>query len=207
MMCWTSSPPTVSAWNCAWLKAARLWESPPTPWLNAVDPGHLIYGLLPRGRLHRPPWLRSALIGVTSRILQVKSVSRQEFAAESPVAAEQPTRIGVIPIGSADGLRALCCGEVLVRGRRCRVVGAMSLEHTRIDLSACPDAERGDEVVIVGQQAGEEITPAEVERSNGLGSAELALAAAASVPRIYGRRRSSGPRSREAARQARRGRA
>lgn len=183
----------------------RLAESSATlgaasyPWLNAVDPGHLIYGLLPRGRVQRPAWLRSALIGVTSRILQVKSVDRQEFLAESPIAGERPTRIGVIPMGSADGLRALCCGEVMVRGRRCRIVGEMSLEHTRIDLSAVPDAERGDEVVIVGQQGGNEITPDEVERVNGLGSAGLALAAAPSVPRIYRWRRPSRAHPRDAA--------
>ena len=128
----------------------RLGESSATlgtgshPSLNAVDPGHLLYGLIPRGRADRPSWLRSALIGVTSRILQVRSVSRHEFVSESPLVTEQPTRIGVIPIGSADGLRLLSCGEVLVRGRRCRIVGGMSLEHTRIDLSAVPEAERAE---------------------------------------------------------------
>jgi alanine racemase len=169
----------------------RLAESSATlgtgsyPWFNAVDPGHLLYGLIPRGRSDRPAWLRRALVSVTSRLLQVKPVDRDAFASESPVNAEQPTRIGVIPMGTADGLRSLCCGEVLVRGRRCRVAGAMSLEHTRIDLSAVPDAERGDEVVVVGKQGDQEITPEEVETANRLGSAGLGVVAAASVPRIY----------------------
>lgn len=169
----------------------RLAESSATlgigthPWFNAVDPGHLLYGLLPRGRTDRPAWLQNALARVTSRILQVKSVERQEFAAESPIAQELPERIGVIPMGSADGLGALSCGEVLVRGRRCRVVGKISLEHTRIDLSEVPDAQRGDEVVVVGKQGLEEITSTEVETVNGLGSAGLALIAGPSVPRIY----------------------
>ena len=169
----------------------RLGESSATlgtgshPSLNAVDPGHLLYGLIPRGRADRPSWLRSALIGVTSRILQVRSVSRHEFVSESPLVAEQPTRIGVIPMGSADGLRLLSCGEVLVRGRRCRIVGGMSLEHTRIDLSAVPEAERGDEVMVVGKQGEQEITPQEVEQANALGSAGLGVVAAASVRRVY----------------------
>lgn len=169
----------------------RLAESSATlgtgshPSLNAVDPGHLLYGLIPRGRADRPSWLRSALIGVTSRILQVRSVSRHEFVSESPLVAEQPTRIGVIPMGSADGLRLLSCGEVLVRGRRCRIVGGMSLEHTRIDLSAVPEAERGDEVMVVGKQGEQEITPQEVEQANALGSAGLGVVAAASVRRVY----------------------
>jgi alanine racemase len=169
----------------------RLAESSATlgvgshPWFNAVDPGHLLYGLLPRGRLDRPEWLRNALIRITSRLLQVKGVDRQEFASESPIGQEEAARIGVIPIGIADGLRALSCGEVLVRGRRCRLVGNLSLEHARVDLSDVADAERGDEVVVVGTQGEQEITPAEVEGANGLASAGLVLAAGASVQRIY----------------------
>jgi alanine racemase len=169
----------------------RLAESSATlgigshPWFNAVDPGHLLYGLLPRGRVDRPAWLRNALLRITSRLLQVKDVDRQEFASESPVVQEEPARIGVIPMGIADGLRALSCGEVLVRGRRCRLVGNLSLEHARVDLSDVPDAERGDEVVVVGTQGDQDITPAEVERANGLASSGLVLAAGASVQRVY----------------------
>ena len=169
----------------------RLAESSATlgigahPWFNAVDPGHLLYGLLPRGRVDRPAWLQNALLRITSSLLQVKSVEREEFARESPVVQEQPARIGVIPMGSADGLGAMSCGEVLVRGRRCRLVGNLSLEHARIDLSNVPDAECGDEVVMVGKQGEQEITAAEVELANGLGSAGLALAAGPSVPRTY----------------------
>ena len=85
----------------------RLAESSATlgagshPWFNAVDPGHLLYGLLPRGRVDRPVWLRNALIRITSRLLQVKGVDRQEFASESPIGREEAARIGVIPIGIA----------------------------------------------------------------------------------------------------------
>ena len=155
------------------------------PWFNAVDPGHLLYGLLPRGRTDRPAWLQRALIRVTTRLLQVKPVARDEFTAESPVAKEHPTRIGVIPMGRADGLGAFCSGEVLVRGHRCHLVGGMSLEHARVDVSSLPDAQSGDAVVVVGKQGDQEITPEEVEAANGLGSAGLAVVASPSVPRIY----------------------
>jgi len=65
------------------------------------------------------------------------------------------------------------------------LVGNLSLEHARVDLSDVPDAERGDEVVVVGTQGEQEITPAEVEGANGLASAGLVLAAGASVQRVY----------------------
>ena len=199
-------PPDYIAWQLSRFKAVvdtllirgldpglRLAESSATagtgahPWLNAIDPGHLLYGLLPAGRTDRPEWLQPALISITSRILQVKPVDRREFAAESPVAAQRPMRIGVIPMGTADGLRMLSCGEVLVRGRRCRLAGGLSLEHARIDLTEVPDAERGDEVVLVGRQGDDEITAAEVLKANGLASAGLVVSAARSVQRIYRR--------------------
>jgi alanine racemase len=171
----------------------RLAESSATlgvgahPWFNAVDPGHLLYGLLPRGREDRPAWMRSALVRITSSLLQVKLMDRREFTEQSPVSAAQPTRIGVIPMGSADGLGALSCGAVLVRGRRCPIVGPLSLEHSRIDLSELPEAACGDEVVIVGVQGDLEIGPDEAVRANALGSAGLAVVTPASVARVYRR--------------------
>jgi alanine racemase len=173
--------------------ALRLAESSATlgvgshPGCNAVDPGHLLYGLLPRGREDRPAWMRSALVRITTRLLQVRSMDRREFVEQSPVSAAHPSRIGVIPMGSADGLGALSCGAVLVRGRRCPIVGPLSLEHTRIDLSELPEAAYDDEVVIVGVQGGDAITPEEVVRANGLGSAGLGVVTPASVARVYRR--------------------
>ena len=61
-------------------------------------------------------------------------------------------RLGVVPIGSADGMLWLNAGRVLVRGQFAPLVSSPSLEHTRIDLTGIPDAVVGDEVVIIGRQ-------------------------------------------------------
>jgi len=55
------------------------------------------------------------------------------------------------------------------RGRAVPIVASPSLEHTRIDLTAVPDAGVGDEVVIIGRQGDAEITAAEVAERHGLG--------------------------------------
>jgi alanine racemase len=55
---------------------------------------------------------------------------------------------------------------VLVRGRRVRLVGHPGLEHCRVDLTDAPDAEPGDEVVVVGEQGRERITLADVLAAN-----------------------------------------
>jgi len=94
-------------------------------------------------------------------------------------------RLGVVPIGSADGMLWLHDGRVLVRGRFAPLVSAPSLEHTRIDLTAIPDAVVGDEVVIIGRQGDREITPAEVARRHGLGLHHVATTVGPRVARVY----------------------
>ena len=78
-------------------------------------------------------------------------------------------RLGVIPMGLADGLAWLNAGRVLVRGVAAPIVTGPNLEHTRIDLTGVPEARVGDEVVIIGRQGEAEITAAEVGRRHGLG--------------------------------------
>jgi alanine racemase len=79
----------------------------------------------------------------------------------------------------------LHAGRVLVRGRAVPLVGSPSLEHTRIDLTAVPDARVGDEVVIIGRQGEAEITVAEVAAHHGLGLHHVATTVGARVTRVY----------------------
>jgi alanine racemase len=94
-------------------------------------------------------------------------------------------RLGVIPIGSADGMSWLHAGRVLVRGRAAPIVSGPSLEHTRIDLTEVPDARVGDEVMIIGRQGEAEITAAEVADRQGLGLHHVATTVGPRVTRVY----------------------
>ena len=97
----------------------------------------------------------------------------------------QPMRLGVVPMGSADGLRWLHAGRVLVRGHAVPLIGSPSLEHTRVDLTAVPDAAVGDEVVIIGRQGDQEITPGEVAAHQGLSLHHIATTVGPRVTRVY----------------------
>ncbi|MCX6364660.1 MAG: alanine racemase [Actinobacteria bacterium] len=65
--------------------------------------------------------------------------------------ADAPTRIGIVPIGYADGVSRLLTnrGDVLVAGRRCRITGTISMDQLTVRL---PDdwGRPGDEVVFFG---------------------------------------------------------
>jgi alanine racemase len=152
--------------------------------LNAVDPGHLLFGMYPAGPRRPPLDLRPAWRVLKSRLVQVKTVNRPAFVEQAPFVIQPKMSIGVFPLGLSDGMPQLNRGQVLVNGRRVPVL-SVSLEHTRVDLTGV-EARRGDEVVIVGPQGTDEISPAEVLEYLGqhIPSA-LPLAVHSSVPRSY----------------------
>ena len=159
----------------------------PQTYLNAVDPGRMLYGIAYASE--KPPAdLRPTLRALTSRLITVKELTpRERFAELAPFPVTAPMRLGVIPMGSADGLLWLHAGHVLVRGRKAPIVSAPSLEHTRIDLTDVPDARVGDEVVIIGRQGEAEITIADVAGRAGIGLHHVATTVGPRVARVYRR--------------------
>ncbi len=157
----------------------------PQTYLNAVDPGRMLYGITFPGETSPVP-LRPTFRALTSRVIALKEIApRERFAELAPFPVTAPLRLGVIPMGSADGLAWLHDGRVLVRGRAAPIIGGPSLEHTRVDLTQVPDAQVGDEVVIIGRQGDAEITAAEVAARHGLGLHHVAPTVGPRVARVY----------------------
>ena len=157
----------------------------PQTYLNAVDPGRMLYGITMADETSRLP-LRPTLRALTTRVIALKELTpRERFAELAPFPVTAPMRLGVIPMGSADGLLWLNAGRVLVRGRAVPILTGPNLEHTRIDLTQLPDTRVGDEVVIIGRQGDAEITIAEVARRHGLGPHHVATTVGPRVTRVY----------------------
>lgn len=97
------------------------------------------------------------------------------------------SRIATLPVGYADGYNRLLSnqGEVIVRGRRAPVVGRVSMDLVTIDVTDIPAAAPGDEVVLLGTQQGETITPEEIASKIGTISWEVFCSISARVPRVY----------------------
>ncbi len=70
------------------------------------------------------------------------------------------SRFAAVPIGYSHGFsRDLSnCGYVLIRGKRAAVSGIVNMNMLMADVTEIPEAERGDEVVIIGTQKEREIT-------------------------------------------------
>ena len=72
----------------------------------------------------------------------------------------RPSRIGTLPVGYADGLcrRLSSVGEVLVHGRRAPFAGQITMDMCMVDVTDIPQAQVGDEVVLIGAQGEDRIT-------------------------------------------------
>ncbi|MDP6787164.1 MAG: alanine racemase [Rhodospirillales bacterium] len=154
--------------------------------LNGVDPGNLVFGLDPGGPGKFDLDVRPALIALKSRLIHCHKPERSKFTDQAPFPVRDGMRVGVIPMGASDRLDELHCGEVLVRGRRAPVLGKLSAEHTKIDVTDVPEAEVGDEVVIIGCQGDGAITIGDVTQRRGGVLSDVAQALPRPLPRLYG---------------------
>ena len=141
--------------------AAMLW---PQTRLDMSRFGIALYGLWPSAQTREAMnggklSLRPALSYVT------KLVAVQSIAAGEPVGygttyhTPRATRIGVIPLGYADGIpRSLSNkGAVLIEGVRCAIVGRVAMNMAYVDLTHAPKAHVGSTVTLIGRDGDAEI--------------------------------------------------
>ena len=93
----------------------------------------------------------------------------------------------MIPLGYADGYpRALSNkADVLVAGQRVPVVGLVSMDCVAVDLGNVPEAQVGDEAVLIGRQGDEWITVEELSARASTIVEELASRLTGRLPRRY----------------------
>jgi alanine racemase len=161
----------------------------PGMYLNAVDPGRLIYGITADGPASFGMQIRPALVAFKSKIVEVKEgkLWGSSFLAEAPFDPKRVARFGVVPAGWGDGLHRAYGhgGPALVRGRRTSVLGPVHYEHSRVDLTRIPEARIGDEVVFLGRQGTSEITMHEVSKLCNMLAAQVPGTMCKHVPVIY----------------------
>jgi alanine racemase len=103
--------------------------------------------------------------------------------------ADRETWIATLPIGYGDGLwrRYADNCEVLVRGRRYPLVGAVSMDNITLDLGAEPPVEVGDVATIIGTDGDEHQTAEQLARRIGTINYEVVCGISKRVPRVYHR--------------------
>jgi alanine racemase len=155
---------------------------------DLVRCGISIYGIPPAPALDGLVALRQA-VRLATEVSFVKDVPADEGVSYGHrQRTTQPTRVATLPIGYADGVfRGLSVlgQEVLVGGRRCPMIGVVTMDQVMIDLGPNSTEQPGDEVVLLGTQGDEHITPDEWAARIGTISYEVVCALGARIERRY----------------------
>ena len=150
--------------------------------LSAIDPGHLLFGFSSRADAPGVA-VEPALRAIRTRLISVRDVGAN--VGPHPPGTGPGARVGVVPLGLRDGFPRFSAGHVLVNATPAPLLLESSLEHTRIDLSGAPEAQVGDEVVILGIQGGCEITIAEIMEARGYNKVvDVTMALSPDLPRL-----------------------
>ena len=155
-------------------------------WLDFVRPGLLLYGLVPPPMASTMPL--QPVMSLTSRVVAVKGVRVGETVGYGGrFTADRPVTLAVIPAGYADGLdrRLENHGFVLVRGRRARIVGAVSMDMLTADVTDIEGVGPGDEAVFLGSQGDQSIDAREMAAWIGTIPYEILCHLGARVERKY----------------------
>jgi alanine racemase len=159
----------------------------PEAHFDMVRPGIIQHGLDPSDDVPCPSDFKPVMT-LKTMIASVKTLppgSRVSYGGMYITQGHE--RIAVLPIGYADGFRRKPnnWGEVLVHGRRAKIVGRVCMDQSMINVSHIDDVKQGDEVVLVGSQGDDRIRAEDVARQLDTNNYEVTSMVMARVPRVY----------------------
>jgi alanine racemase len=178
-------PPRVHAANSAGLLAAAELADAIPPEVNAVRPGVMLYGVqpsLPRSGVAA----LEPVMSLRTRVANVRHVRRGDpVGYGATFRAKQRGRVATLPIGYADGVPWSVGnrGHVLLRGRKLRIAGRVSMDLLTLDVGELP-VEIGDPVLVFGQADGERLPVEELAEAAGTIPYELLVRVGRRVPRV-----------------------
>ena len=144
-----------------------------------VRPGIALYGLYPGF---------DPILSLKAKVVFIKNVPKgTPISYGASYRTRRPSRIATLPLGYADGVsRSLSNrGWALLGGRRCPIVGCVTMDMMMIDVTQVPQARVGDDAVLIGSQENNSITAQDIAKISGSIPYEVTCAISSRVPRVY----------------------
>ena len=120
---------------------------------DVVRPGLALYGVSPIiGKKAHDLGLKPVMT-LKTKIIAIKRLSKYSLVGYGGrFICPEDLKVAIIAIGYGDGYprSAIDGTPVLVNGKRCKLIGKVSMDMAAIDLSNCPTATFGDPVVLWG---------------------------------------------------------
>jgi len=153
---------------------------------DLVRVGLALYGLYPaehlRGAIDLKPVMQ-----VKARVTQVKTIPPGTGVSYGyQFIAERQMRLAVIGIGYADGIPRNLSNKmtVIIRGKRVRQIGAITMDQLMLDVSEIPDLQTGEVVTLIGQDGDLSISADDWAQSLGTISWEILCSFKHRLPRV-----------------------
>lgn len=153
---------------------------------DIVRAGLMLYGISPLPEFQQ--LLRPALT-LKSRIVLLRDVpAGASISYGRTYTTPRAMRLATVGAGYADGYPRVLSNRgaaVLIGGRSCAVLGRVTMDLTIVDVSSVPEPKVGDEVVLIGQQEGEQILATEVAERAATVAWEIFTGIGTRVRRVY----------------------
>lgn len=154
---------------------------------HCVRPGLILYGIYPCERRKNYPVLDS-VFSFKAKVTFVKTVGKGFTVSYGrKYVTSRTTDIVTVPVGYADGFprKFSNCGEVLIKGKRYPVVGAVCMDMIMVDAGPRSGVKPGDEAVLIGKQGKEEISVYDIATALGTIPYEVICSVGRRVARVY----------------------
>ena len=150
--------------------------------LDFCRPGIVLYGLTPAYGLRLKENLKPVMT-FKSIVSMVKTIRKGETVSYGRTfTAENDKKVATVTVGYADGYPRLLSGkgEVLIRGKRAKVLGRVCMDQILVDVTAIDGVTQGDEVILFGK----DLPVEELAELCGTINYEIVCGVSARVPRI-----------------------
>ena len=157
------------------------------PQYDAVRAGIILYGLNPSDDV-RKDIVYKPILSFKSVVSLVKYIhSGDTVGYGRTFTAKDTIKVATVSAGYADGYNRLLSNraDVLIHGRRCKVIGNVCMDQFMVDVSELDDVKCGDVVTLVGKDGNQEITLDELANLVGTINYELACDINVRATRVY----------------------
>jgi alanine racemase len=152
--------------------------------MDVIRPGIFLYGVSSGEGARIEP---EPVVHVRARVVEVREIDAGEAVSyEATWRAPSARRVATLGIGYADGYRRALSnrGNVLIGGKRARVVGLVTMDMTMIDVTDIP-CEPGDVATMIGSSTDDCLTVAEVATTADLSPYELLTGLRTRLARVW----------------------
>ena len=159
----------------------------PQSQMDLVRVGIMNYGYFPSDKVRRPFVLIPAMT-VKSRIIEIRDMKRGDTLGYGRrFLASRTERIGVLPLGYADGYdrKIKDGGYVLIKGNKVPIISGLCMDAFFIKLTDFPDVKIGDTATLMGIDGEEEISPHDIAAITNTVSYEVISGFGRRLPRVY----------------------